>query len=171
MIADHKPFLQIATKFGLNNKTVGTHGQKHVLPFIEKIETQAQVAVLERVMKYRDEVNLPLPEKSKAIENRLWAELEGAVTIPDRMAVVREINKQQVEQAKLSGSYQESRPNKETIEKALQAWKWFLEDRPQATEDERSKAIARIVAGHHLNPSDRAELAKRMPEIEIPILQ
>lgn len=103
-IANKEPYLRIAKRFGLNDVTVRSHAQKHVLPVIEDIEIQANAAVLERVMSYRDEVNLPLPEKSKAIEDKLWAEFEAADP-KDRMPIVREINKQQIEQAKLSGAY------------------------------------------------------------------
>ena len=111
MITNREPYLRIAEKFGLNANTVTAHGKKHVLPFAESIELQANAAVLARVMAYRDEVNLPLPEKAKHIENRLWADYDIAENIPERMAVMREIQKQQVEQAKLAGAYIKDAPN------------------------------------------------------------
>ena len=72
---------------------------------IDNIELQANAAVLERVMAYRDEVNLPLPEKSKYIENKLWDDYWTLDKPVERMAVMREIAKQQQEQAKLAGAY------------------------------------------------------------------
>jgi RPA family protein len=72
---------------------------------MDSIEQQANAAVLARVMAYRDEVNLPLPEKAKHVENKLWADYEAAESTSDRMAVIREIQKQQAEQAKLTGAY------------------------------------------------------------------
>jgi len=107
MVVNKDPYLRIAEKFKLNANTVTSHGKKHVLPFIDSIELQAQAAVLERVMQYRDEVNLPLPEKSKYVENKLWADYYDAETLIERMAVMREINKQQIEQAKLASAYLE----------------------------------------------------------------
>lgn len=97
--------MRIAEKFQLNANTVTSHGKKHVLPFVESVEQQANAAVLARVMAYRDEVNLPLPEKAKHVENKLWADYEAAESTSDRMAVIREIQKQQAEQAKLTGAY------------------------------------------------------------------
>lgn len=122
MIADKIPFLQIAEKFGLHHRSVNTHGKKCVEPFIEQVEKQAQAAVLARVMKYRDEVNLPLPEKSRYIEDKLWTEFESAGEVAERMTIVREINKQQVEQAKLSGAYQQSRPPDEAVASMVRAY-------------------------------------------------
>lgn len=115
MIANRDPYLQIATKFGLNQRTVNTHGKKHVLPFIQNVELQVQAEILTRVRTYRDEVNLPLPEKSKHIENRLWLEFDQAETLPERMLVMREINKQQTEQAKLAGDYTKDKENPKDI--------------------------------------------------------
>jgi RPA family protein len=114
MIANKEPYLRIATKFGLNDKTVSTHGKNHVLPFMDSVELQAQAAVLSRVMEYRDEVNLPLPEKSKYIENRLWDDYFAVDDPVAKMAVVREIAKQQQEQAKLAGAYIKEKENPAT---------------------------------------------------------
>lgn len=105
MIANREPYLKIAEKYGLNHVSVNTHGKKHVLPAIEEAEHLAQEAVIARVASYRDEVNLPLPEKSKYIENKLWADYNALDKSLDRMVVMREIVKQQQEQAKLSGAY------------------------------------------------------------------
>ncbi len=116
MIANKEPYLRIATKFGLNDKTVNTHGKKHVLPFMESVELQAQAEVLKRVLAYREVVHFALPEKSKDIEDSLRADLETAGTIPERMMVWREINKQQIEQAKLAGAYLQDKVNPENAE-------------------------------------------------------
>lgn len=105
LIADRQPYLQIASKFGLNQRTVNTHGKNHVLPFIADVERQAQVEILKRVQKYRDAVNMPLPEKSKYIEDKLWQEYDLIDDGVQKMVVMREINKQQAEQAKLTGAY------------------------------------------------------------------
>jgi len=105
MITNKEPYLRIAKKFGLNDVTVRSHAKNHVEPLIDSIELQANAAVLARVMAYRDEVNLPLPEKAKHIENKLWADYDASESISERMAVMREIQKQQVEQAKLAGAY------------------------------------------------------------------
>jgi len=104
-IANKEPYLRIAKRFGLNDVTVRSHAKKHVNPVIDNIELQANAAVLERVMAYRDEVNLPLPEKSKYIENKLWDDYWMLEKPVERMAVMREIAKQQQEQAKLAGAY------------------------------------------------------------------
>ncbi len=104
-IVDREPYLKIAERFGLNHVTVNAHGTKHVMPTVDSIEQQANVAVLKRVMAYKDEVNLPLPEKSKYIENKLWLDYDAATKLVDRLAVMREIQKQQAEQAKLTGAY------------------------------------------------------------------
>ena len=122
MIADKIPFLQIAAKFGLNQRSVNTHGKKHVEPFIEQVERQAQAAVLARVMKYRDEVNLPLPEKSKYVEDKLWNEYEQSPDPATRVAVIKAIREQQQEQAKLTGAYQQSRPPDEAIAGMVRAY-------------------------------------------------
>lgn len=111
LIAEAIPYLRIATEYGLNDKTLGTHAKNHVKPFIAEVEKQAQAAVLAKIMKYRDEVNLPLPEKTRYIENKLWGDYDTAETIPERMMVMREINKQQGEAAKLTGAYQQDRAN------------------------------------------------------------
>jgi len=141
MIADKIPFLQIATKFGLNQKTVNTHGTHHVQPYLDKIEREAQAAALDRVLAYRDQVNLPLAEKSKFVEDRLWATLERAQTISEQMLIVREINKQQVEQAKLSGAYQKEGQNQNDLDRVAKAYRKFLDDFPQATDQERDKFL------------------------------
>lgn len=114
-IANKEPYLRIATRFGLNDKTVGTHARAHVKPIIDNIELQANAAVLARVMTYRDEVNLPLPEKSKHIENKLWADYEAVTDPVNRMAIVREIQKQQAEQAKLSGAYIDAKQHPDDV--------------------------------------------------------
>lgn len=111
LIAEAVPYLRIATEYGLNDKTLGTHAKNHVKPFIAEIERQAQAAVLKRVMRYRDEVNLPLAEKSKYIENKLWDDYDTAETVAERMMVMREINKQQAEAAKLTGAYIQDKQN------------------------------------------------------------
>lgn len=110
-IADKDPYRNIAKRFGLNHVTVTRHGANHVKPILDSIELQANAAVLKRVMAYRDEVNLPLSEKSKYVENKLWADYEVADKIVDRMAVMREIQKQQAEQAKLAGAYTQDKVN------------------------------------------------------------
>ena len=105
MIANREPYLKIAEKYGLNHVSVNAHGKNHVLPAIEEAEHLVQEAVIARVASYRDEVNLPLPEKSKYIENKLWADYSELDKALDRMVVMREIVKQQQEQAKLTGAY------------------------------------------------------------------
>lgn len=115
MIADGQPYLRIATKFGLNDKTVNTHGKKHVHPFIKEVELQVQAEVMTRVRKYRDEVNLPLAEKSKHIENRLWDDYERCKSPVQRVVVIRAIREQQQEQARLTGAYQQARPNDDIL--------------------------------------------------------
>ena len=105
MIVNREPYLKIAKKFGLNHVSVNAHGKAHVLPFVESIELQANAIVLERVMAYRDEVNLPLPEKSKFIENKLWGDYYATDRVQDRIAIAKAINQQQQEQARLAGAY------------------------------------------------------------------
>lgn len=121
MIADKQPYLRIATKFKLNDKTIKAHAVKHVLPFSDNIELQANAAVLARVMTYRDVVNLPLPEKSKRIENTLWDDYYALDDHVDRMSVMREINKQQAEQAKLAGAYTNPKTNPADIAEITRA--------------------------------------------------
>lgn len=137
-IADKIPFLQIATKYGLNQRTVNTHGKNHVQPFIDQVEKAVQAVVMERVLAYRDQVNLPLPEKSKFVEDKLWASLDEAETIVEQMAVVREIQKQQAEQAKLAGAYQQDAKNKTDIERVAASYRHFCEMFPKASESDRS---------------------------------
>lgn len=122
MIASKESFLQIATRFNLNNKTVTTHGHNCVEPFLNSIELQAQAAVLQRVMAYRDAVNLPLPEKSKYVENELWADFELADKVQDRVAIAKAIAMQQQEQAKLAGAYIKDAPNPKGIDQIVAAF-------------------------------------------------
>ena len=129
MIANCDPYLQIATKFKLNQRTVNTHGKNHVKPFLDSIELQASAAVLERVMSYRDEVNLPLPEKAKYVENKLWADYEAADKVGDRMTVIREIQKQQAEQAKLTGAYIDAKKNPADVSVYVETIRKWQEDR------------------------------------------
>lgn len=125
MIANHIPYLEIAGKLGLNHRTVNAHGKKHVLPFIDSVERRAEAVVLERVMRYRDQVNLPLKEKSKYIENLLWDDYYAAKTTQDRVAVIRTITPQQGEQARLAGAYRKDAPNEsdmQVVVKGLREW-------------------------------------------------
>ncbi len=129
-IVDKEPYRNIAKRFGINHVSLTRHGRNHVQPFINDIEQQANAAVLVRVMAYRDEVNLPLPEKSKHIENKLWADYDAIDDPVQRMAIVREINKQQKEQAMLAGDYTSPKENPTT---AAVFAKWVDEVRHLAT--------------------------------------
>jgi hypothetical protein len=105
MIAESVPYLQIATKFGLNQRTVNTHGKNHVKPLINAVNQEAHDAVVAKILTYRDQVNLPLSEKARFVEDTLWKEYENAETIGERVSVVKEIRGFVIEQAKLSGAY------------------------------------------------------------------
>lgn len=122
LIADKQSYRSIASRFGVTHTSVTRHGKNHVEPQIDSIEAQANAVVLERVMSYRDEVNLPLPEKSKYIENKLWTDYYAVIDPVQRMAIVREINKQQAEQAKLGGDYTKERENPDTLVNAKAAY-------------------------------------------------
>lgn len=116
MIANKEPYLRIATKFGLNDKTVLTHGKKHVLPFIETVELQAQAAVVRKVQEYYEAVYLPHSEKARFTENKLWADFLAAKKIGERMLVHKELIKQQQEQAKIEGAYTKEQENQQTTD-------------------------------------------------------
>jgi len=119
MIANNIPYLQIAKKFGLNQKTVNTHGKNHVHPFINSVELQARAAVVAAVNSYRDEVYLPLVEKSRAVEHRLWNEFDTATSAADVTAYARELRGERQEQSKLTGAYTEAKANPATLESAV----------------------------------------------------
>ena len=142
MIADKQPFLQIATKYGLNQRTVNTHGKNHVLPFIDKIEQDVQAVVMERVLGYRDQVNLPLPEKSKFVEDGMWGTLGAAENVTEQMSVIREIQKQQAEQAKLAGAYQQDAKNKTDMEKIVEVYRSFERHYPDASPEARDTWVS-----------------------------
>ncbi len=137
-IANKEPYLRIATRFALNDKTVGTHAKNHVRPFMSSVERQAEAAVLARVMQYRDEVNLPLAEKSKFIENKLWGLYDAADKVIDRVAVVKAIQQQQAEQARLAGAYIKDAPNESDVAIVLKGYKMWLKEMPHATEGEKA---------------------------------
>lgn len=157
MIADRQPYLQIAAKFGLNQRTVNTHGKNHVFPFIEQIELQAQAAILRRVRQYRDEVNLPLSEKSKYNENLLRDEYDRCSEPLARVAIMKAIREQQQEQAKLTGAYQTAGPGEEMIGNLVRAFeiidREFVErEGRRATPAEQRAIVRRILEmnGHRV---------------------
>lgn len=111
LIANSEPYLRIAKKFGLNDVTVGTHAKNHVQSVLDALEQGARDAIAEKRAQYYEAVYLPLPDKSVYIENKLWADYYAADKTSDKMAVMREIQKQQAEQAKLAGEYTQDKKN------------------------------------------------------------
>lgn len=103
MIAAGDPFRRIATRYSLNDKTVGTHAHAHVKPFIAEVERLAQLAVLETVRAYRDEVRLPIQDKVRMLQDKLlvaWA--NGDIDVPN---LSREWRGTVDLEAKLTGAY------------------------------------------------------------------
>ncbi len=115
-IANREPILRIAERFGLNDSSLGAHAKAHVLPMLESLELQANAAILKSVQVYRDEVNYPLFEKSKHIENKLWDDYYAVNKPAERMLIMRELTKQQIEQAKLTGAYLKEQENPQTTD-------------------------------------------------------
>ncbi len=131
---------------------------------MDSVERQAQVAVLARMMAYRDVVNLPLLEKSKYIENKLWGDYADAINTVDRLAVIREIQKQQTEQAKLAGAYQKIRPNESDVAKTVRGYQRWVSDYPDATVEEKRQWLTWFAEGAGI---DEAELARSIQVQEI----
>jgi len=110
-LAVKEPYLRISKDYGISDVTVRSHYIKHVEPFLQSVERQADAAIIAAVANYRAEVFMSLDQKSLAVESKLWDQFDVVTATTEIALMSREMRGERQEQAKLSGSYVQDAKN------------------------------------------------------------
>lgn len=101
----------LASKYNVSVRALGGHFKNHLKPVISKANAAAEKALVRKIVEFRREVNYSALEKGKFAQDRILAELDNAVNVSDRIAVLREFRGWYQEENKLAGNYTDNKEN------------------------------------------------------------
>ena len=113
---------EIAKKYGLNHQSVNYHAKVHLKPILDKANKAAERAITRKVLKYREEVNYPLLDKLKLLQERILDDMDVAA-LDERVPLFREFRGSLQEEAKLAGAYQQDRKNESDVDRVVEAYR------------------------------------------------
>ncbi len=129
LLAGNIPYARIASDFGLSAKMVERHAKQHAKPIIEKAKAAAEKVIVNQILKYRKEVNFPLLDKVKLLQERILNDMDRTRRMADRVPLFREFRGSLQEEAKLAGAYQQDRKNDADVDRVVEAYRlweqWF----------------------------------------------
>lgn len=125
-IAANIPYARIASDFGLSRKMVERHAKVHAKPIVEQAQKAAEKVIVNQILKYRKEVNYPLLDKVKLLQDRILNDIDEAC-LDDRVPLYREFRGSIQEEAKLAGAYQQDRKNDADIDRVVEAYRLWEE--------------------------------------------
>lgn len=157
-IVSNQPIRAIAIQFGIGRGPLTNHANKHVKSLIKKAQAEIEKAVVKKALSFREEINYPVIDKIKLLQDRIVADLE-ATAQADRVPLYRELRGALQEEAKLCGLYQENRENDAKVKKALDDIKAYLKEQDAV---DREAVITAFATGRNI---PRETLARELGAI------
>lgn len=130
-IVSNEPYRTIASRYDLSRQTVQNHAKNHVKPLIAKANAKAEAIIVNKILKFREEVNYPSIEKVKFAQNRILNALDSASELSDQISIIKEFRGWIQEEAKLTGEYKKDGKNPANItefEKAKQIYAKYKDE-------------------------------------------
>ena len=150
-------YQKIGNDFELSWQSVRKHAINHIQPLIIEANAQAQGNIVRKLTKYRAEVNFSALDKLKFLQVAILNELDSATEMRERIPLFRELRIAITEEAKLCGLYKNIDENSKRLEKVARAFKFWLEDHPEATAEEQAKFVERFAQGGEVPLNDLAQ--------------
>lgn len=159
LILAGKSYRSIARQFKIGNTSVLAHARNHLKPIIDAANEAAQQQITEKITKYRSEVNYPVLDKVKLLQDRILNDLDAVFLAADRVPLYRELRGALQEESKLAGLYQKDRANEADLAKCVRGYQKWLHDYPDASDEDRQQWLEWFADSGGV---DREELAKQV---------
>lgn len=133
----------LAVKYNLTDRALGGHYNNHLKPIIEQANNAAEKSLVNKILKFREEVNYKSLEKVKYAQHKIIGELEFADNVSERIAIIKEFRGWFQEEAKLLGAYTKERENPATIEKLAEVINDYIKENPEMDKQKIVEVFAR----------------------------
>lgn len=130
-IADNVEYGQIRLKYNVSLKAIASHLKNHLQPILNEANAKAEKVIVDKILRYREEVNYSSIEKVKFAQDRILNALDSARELSDQISIIKEFRGWIQEEAKLTGEYKKDGKNPANItefEKAKQIYAKYKDE-------------------------------------------
>lgn len=165
LIINKAVYSGIARDFNVGEDAVGKHAKNHLQPIIDEANEKAKQEIVDKIKRYREEVNYAPLDKVKMMQDRLLNDLDSNVLsligVSDRIGIYREFRGWMQEEAKLGGLYQQEQSNvsdqyKAAVEQLIQA---------RAAKD-ATEAVELLKSVNYMPPKPETEIIKEIEGVQ-----
>lgn len=125
---------QITSHFAVSPKALATHRKNHLQPIIDKANAIAEQQIINKLVKYREEINYKPLDKARWMQNNIANQVDllpdRLIKISDKVALMRELRGWFDIENKLSGNYRTDKEVADTMTKVVEIIQEYLREHP-----------------------------------------